>query len=182
MNRCPLAPALLLTVLTAIPIAVAAQDHPHTCLHEAFDAFAFLEGEWTVASRYRNMEGAWEETTAAASITYDMGGCLLIEHFTGTRNGTPFEARAVLAFNPITNRLQRAWSDSGHGLLVLYEGTATSDSILLQSSLSIRDRTVLFQHAYLDVGTDTFRLESRRSTDAGATWDTSWYLTYQRAH
>ena len=52
-----------------------------------FDAFAFLAGDWDVASRYRNADGEWEETTAQATITPDMGGCLLMERFRGTRNG-----------------------------------------------------------------------------------------------
>ena len=89
----------LLIVAGALVQPLAAQhqqadeQHPVTCLHEAFEALAFLAGDWTVASRYRNADGDWEETTAHAAITYDMEGCPLVERYRGTRQETPFSAR-----------------------------------------------------------------------------------------
>jgi len=157
----------------------AAQDHAG-CLSEAMRSLTFLVGDWQVASRYRGMDGVWEATTARSTITAELDGCLLLERLTGVRDGAPFAAIASLTFDALEGRLRRTWVDSGHGLLVVYDGVLEDDALTLTAHLAVRGREVQFQHALSALSPDGFELHSRRSVDGGATWDTGWTLLYTR--
>lgn len=139
----------------------------------------FTVGEWDVESRTRLGDRTWEESTARSTVHRDLGGCTLVERYEGTREGRPFHALGTMGIH-VDGRLQRAWSDSEHGAIVLYQGGATEDGISLEHTLVLGGRTVLLRHRYHSMRADGFVLESGRSSDGGVSWETTWIARYAR--
>ena len=102
------------------------------------------------------------------------------ERFTGTRAGHPFSAIAMMGFNSTSGKLQRMWSDSEHGLLIIYEGKRNGDEMILETEVSLDGRKVKLRNSYLALTSNSFRLESARSVDDGKTWITVTKLQYRR--
>ena len=137
---------------------------------------------WTVRTNTRlAANGPWEQTVASAQIKRDLNGCMLTARVTGTRQGRPFQALSMFAWNNNSQRLQQVFSDSEHGPLVFYEGVESGAEILVDLDWKLPDgRSVKLRRAYFNLAKDSFTLESRRSTDGGKTWDTTGRAEYRR--
>jgi hypothetical protein len=85
-----------------------------------------------------------------------------------------------MAFNNTSKKLQRSWSDSEHGLLVLYEGYRSGNEIILETEILLEGKSVKLRNAFLEISENSFNLESGRSTDGGKTWITVTRLKYIR--
>lgn len=164
----------------ALVVSTAAAQQP-PCWHDAFAALSFLEGEWTVRVEQRLGNGTWEATSARSWITPQFEGCALVENCVGEREGKPFVKRATHAYNAVADRLQSVWIDSGHGMLVTYEGAATGSEILLDYAMTLRGDPVVLRIAYASIAADSFYVEHRRSNDGGGTWDVTARQRYVRA-
>jgi hypothetical protein len=156
------------------------QENPVPCLHKEREALDFLMGDWNVEANVRLGDGKWEHSSATSQIKPDLSGCLLSERFTGTRNGHAFTALALMAFNNTSKKLQRLWSDSEHGLLILYDGNRSENEIILETEILLDGRSVKLRNSYLEITGNSFNLESARSTDGGKTWITVTRLRYTR--
>ena len=150
------------------------------CYHKEREAIDFLVGDWNVDAKVRLADGKWEQSSASSQIKPDLSGCLLSERFTGSRAGHTFNALALMAFNNTSKRLQRLWSDSEHGLLVMYEGNRTGNEITLETEILLDGKIVKLRNQYLGISENSFSLESGRSTDGGKTWITVTKLEYRR--
>ena len=156
------------------------QNNTPPCYHKEREAIDFLTGDWNVESSVRSGDGTWEQTSATSQIKPDLSGCLLNERFTGTRGGHAFSALALMSFNNTSKKLQRVWSDSEHGLLVMYEGNRNGNEIIMETEILLDGKTVKLRNAYLGISENAFSLESARSTDGGKTWITVTRLRYKR--
>jgi hypothetical protein len=156
------------------------QENIAPCYHKERDALDFLIGDWNVEANVRLADGTWEHSSASSQIKPDLSGCLLSERFTGTRAGHIFSALALMAFNNTNKTLQRLWSDSEHGLLVMYEGNRSGDEIIMETEILLDGKTVKLRNAYLAISARSFSLESGRSTDGGKSWITVTRLRYTR--
>jgi hypothetical protein len=171
-----------LIVLTIVLSAssVFSQQNTAPCYHKEFESLRFLEGKWDVESNMRAGDGKWEKTKASSQIGPELTGCLLKEQFSGSRNGRPFNIFALIAFNATSGKMQRAWSDSEHGLLILYDGDKTGDTMTLNTVIDLDDKKILLRIAYTEITKDSFKVESGRSHDEGKTWITTSTLIYKR--
>jgi len=160
--------------------ARAGQENISPCFHKEREELDFLIGDWNVDSNLRLGDGTWEHTPATSQIKLDLSGCLLSERFAGTRAGHEFTALALMAFNNTSKKLQRLWSDSEHGLLVIYEGNRNANEMVLETDILIDGKSVKLRNVYLEISRDSFNLESSRSTDNGKTWVTVTRLRYTR--
>ena len=117
---------------------------PAPCYHKELDDWTFLEGKWTVhVSARLAANGPWEETEASAEIKRDLNGCLLSERFTGTRQGRPFQALSLFAWNDNSKTLQQVFSDSEHGPLVFYQGRKNGAEILVDLDWKLPDGRIV---------------------------------------
>jgi hypothetical protein len=126
---------------------------------------------------------AWDSTTATVTVTRDLDGCVLREHFRGTRYGAPYEYLALWSANGGASApVQRFFVHSQHGILVLSNGRRSGDSLVVGDSVFVRGRwiyqeTVLWrEHADVTV----LLSESRRSEDGRATWFPTQRMRYER--
>lgn len=164
------------------PRNIAQQNPPPACYHTELDDWAFLEGEWQVrASTRLSAQGPWENTEARAEIKRELRGCLLVERYSGTRQGHPFQAHSLFAWNGNSKKLQQVFGDSEHGMLITYEGVRDGAEIRLETEVQLPDgRRLRLRRVYSKLTKDSFTWESQRSADDGKTWDTSERAAYRR--
>ncbi len=179
MNRTTIA-GLALLGLTFFTIAPSAWTDDETPIRSELAPLAILIGEWRVDSNFRLGSGEWERTTATSVIAPTMGGAMLEEQYKGTREGRSFEARVLYGYSMLSRRLQRAWADSEHGMISVYEGSAADNHIAFDLEIELRGRTHQLLHEITEMTPDSFVLHSRRSTDSGQTWRDTWEAKYTR--
>jgi hypothetical protein len=167
-------------VLVQAHASIVRQENTTPCYHKEREALDFLIGDWHVDVNVRLADGTWEHSSATSQIKPDLSGYLLSDRFTGTRAGHSFTALALMAFTNTSKKLQRAWSDSEHGLLVLYEGYRSGNEIILETEILLEGKSVKLRNAFLEISENSFNLESGRSTDGGKTWITVTRLKYIR--
>ncbi len=119
-----LAPAVLIWgFVGASPAAPA----PPSCAAKDNAFLASLVGEWEVDAEFRSGE-SWEAASGRASIKPDLGGCVVLERYDGTRFGKPWAFLAILGANggggsmDEKNPIQEVFVHSQHGILSLSSG------------------------------------------------------------
>ncbi|HEV7643203.1 MAG TPA: DUF1579 family protein [Pyrinomonadaceae bacterium] len=170
----------LIVLAIVLSASSAFSQNTAPCYHQEFEALRFLEGNWEVESNTKSGDGKWEKTKAVSQIGPELSGCLLKEQFSGSRSGRPFNILALIAYNGTSKKMQRAWSDSEHGLLILYDGEKTGDQMILTTAIDLDGKKVLLRIAYTEIKNDSFKVESGRSHDEGKTWITTSTLLYKR--
>jgi hypothetical protein len=179
-NFAAAAVALFLSPLVA---RSAAQAAPCSCPDTTSRVLGFLVGEYSASAVFRAGASAWDSTSATVSITRDLGGCVLREHFRGTRYGAPYEYLALWsAHGGAATPVQRFFVHSQHGILVLSAGRRTGDSLVVGDSVFLRGRWVHQEVALWREGTDgrVLRSESRRAEDGRASWFATQRMRYER--
>lgn len=147
-----------------------------SCADTTGRMLGFLVGEYDAMAVFRAGPVAWDSSAARVSITRELGGCVLREHFRGMRYGAPYEYLATWsAHGGSAGPIQRTFVHSQHGLLGLSAGRAVGDSLVLEDSAFVRQRWV---HQRLVLWRDAgpaghLRSEGRRSEDGRR----SWFLT-----
>jgi hypothetical protein len=177
----------LVAALTFVPSWLAAQVGTQavafSCADTTNRSLGFLVGEYRADATFRAGAAAWDSAGATVSITRDLGGCVLREHFRGTRYGAPYEYLALWSANGgAATPLQRAFVHSQHGLLGVSAGRIVGDSLVLEDSAFVRGRWI-HQQVVLwraDVAGTVLRSESRRSEDARASWFPTQRILYER--
>ncbi len=148
---------------------------------ENLTALEFLMGEWVITVNVRlSKDGPWERSNAQSSIKKAIGNTIFEEEVTGTRQGRDWVARCWIAVDNRTLKYQWAFVDSDHGVLELYEGDLSNDSLILQKEIIFPQSRVLRRIIYSNFSADSFVVRSMRSADDGKTWDLTRTSQYQR--
>jgi hypothetical protein len=172
---------LFLIIITGVILSAnAQQQNTSPCYHKELDGLDFLVGDWVIDANARLADGRWEQGPASSQIKRELSQCLLDERFNGSRTGRPFSALGIMGFNSVSGKLQKVWSDSEHGVLILYEGVRNGKEIILDTEILLNGNKVKLRNSYLEIANDSFRLESSRSHDDGKTWITVSKLAYKR--
>ena len=172
--------------LATIPCISRAQDsrqeqqHPTACSHEEFSALDHLAGDWTVSGSIRLPDGEWEEITGRARFSEDLDGCILIERYEDDRSAGAFSAIGLFSYDAIDGRLQKTWTDSQHGLTLLYRGGVVDGKMVFSASKEIRGTMHYFVEEYDFDGSDRFVHARRRATGDRNTWRATSRLVYER--
>lgn len=167
-------------LLASIVLARLALAQAGACADTTRAILADFVGEWRVSASFRADSGRWENDSARATISPDMGGCVLSEHFYGRRYGAPYEFLATWGANGGSPRIQRSFVHSQHGLIGVMGGDFVGDTLVLGDSAVVRGQLVLEQHVFSRPVRSGFFFESRRSADRGRTWIATWRATYRR--
>jgi hypothetical protein len=155
-----------------------------SCADTTTRVLGFLIGEYSATTEFRAGPTAWDSTRATVTIARELGGCVLREHFRGTRYGAPYEYLALWSANggPAAP-VQRAFVHSQHGLLGVSAGRQVGDSLVLADSAVVRDRWI-HQRLVLwreDGAGAVLRSEGRRSEDGRASWFATQRTRYARS-
>lgn len=154
-----------------------------SCVRDGARLLGTFRGRFAVDAAFRTGPDAWEHTSGTAMLDWRLGGCILAEHFDGTRSGAPYAYEALWGTSGMDDhRMQRAVIQSQHGIIVLSEGgwNAARDTLTLLDSAHVGTRRV-WQRTVIVSVSDGFDLVAQRSDDAGKSWIDVQRFAYRRS-
>ena len=167
-----------ISLVASLTSTARGQGLRSTCADAVQEQFGGFLGSWRVETVFRAGDSAWDSTTATATITSELSGCLLREEYRGERSGEPYTYVALWGVNGLEPAsYQRTFAHSQHGLLILREGGFVGDTLVLRSTTDVRGQAILEEDRITRPTSSGFALINRRSTDGGGLW-----ITTRRSH
>lgn len=160
---------LLLLACSATRLA-AQQGPPPGCTAAEHRQFDFWVGSWTVT------DSAGQVTYGTNSVTSEEGGCLVHEHWAGSRGGT---GQSFNYFDPPREIWEQDWVGSGGGNVRLL-GHLESGAMVLegdspQGSVMAHQRVM-----WIPLPDGRVRQYWRQTVDSGRTWTTVFDGYYKK--
>jgi hypothetical protein len=149
---------------------------PLPCVHPEMRPLEFLRGAWNVTGSWLGPSGAMDPVVGRSEFSSELGGCLMAERFKGTMKGEPFESLTLFAYDPAGKRHELVHSDSLHGSLVTFTGSAVPDGFAFEAEIHLR-RTITLRQEYRRSG-QTVVVERKRRFDGSDAWTTVWKAIY----
>ena len=172
---------LAMSILFAIMNAASAANASPLGMH----GFDFEYGQWRVHHKVKSAsDGTWKEFDGTCTARPYMAGQGDIEEHvfsrpTGTTYGT-----AIRAFDPKTQEWAIWWIDSRFPHLPLdppVKGRFGNGVGTFFSESTVNGKTVRTRFIWSLITATSAHWEQATSTDAGKTWDTNWFMDFQRA-
>lgn len=170
---------MILSILFCLTLGHTFAQDPHSA---KISDLNFLVGNWSVEVESRlSMQGPWEQSKAYSVIQPVLKSTLLEEEFTGSRQDRPFLIKTLFGINNINNKYQRMFSDSEHGVLVVFEGAHEKETVDFYKDLQFTDGTIVkLRVVYTIISGDEFTIESMRMAQGMTAWDTTGRMRYLR--
>jgi hypothetical protein len=175
--------ALVVAVSALHSSRLGAQADAYSCADTTSRTLGFLLGEYSASTAFRAGPRAWESARATVTIRRELGGCVLREHYVGTRYGAPYEYLALWSANGGASApVQRSFVHSQHGILGVSKGRVAGDSLVLDDSSFVRGRWVFERFVLWREGgaSNVLQSEGRRSEDGRASWFPTQRTRYAR--
>lgn len=168
---------LFFLLLACIASGYAGAQH-ESRIHE----FDFLAGKWKVETHLRlSAQGPWDTSVARSVITWSLKSTILVEEYTGTKQGKPFLIKSIFGYNNANGLLQKTFADSEHGVLVLFEGSRHKDTVYLDKSITFSNgNTVRLRTAYYLISEREFLVVGMRMPGGANEWDVTSRMRYKR--
>ena len=163
--------AFVLTAALFAPSALAAQQTPppgcDAAEHRQFD---FWVGSWTVT------DSAGATTYGTSSVTAEEKGCLVHEHWAGSRGGT---GQSFNYYDPPRKVWEQDWVGSGGGNIRLI-GHLDGGAMVLEGDTQ-QGSAVLHQKVmWIPLPDGRVRQYWRQTADSGRTWTTVFDGYYRK--
>jgi hypothetical protein len=162
-----LLPVLAASALLSGPAAA----QPQACAAEAFRAFDYWIGEWTVTDTAGTVVGS-------NTITSVSNGCGILEQWTSAAGGTGV---SINFHDPRTGKWTQRWVGAGGSFLLLEGGPVDGTMELKGERPGPGGATVLDRIRWIPLAPGRVRQLWESSTDAGATWTTQFNGLYVRS-
>jgi hypothetical protein len=149
------------------PAATSTPPPPRSakaCATPEFRQFDFWLGNWAVTDPKGNVAGK-------NLITLEQGGCVLHEHWTGSKGGT---GESFNLYDGATLRWHQTWVDNGGTLLLLDGGLVDGRMVLTGKGLGLKGESVTNRIVWEKLADGRVRQTWTVSADGGATWTTSF--------
>ncbi len=160
---------LLVALLTSVAGAASAQQAPAGCASALHRQFDFWAGNWTVT------DSAGRVPYGQNTISIEEQGCLLHEHWTGSRGGT---GQSVNFHSTSTKQWTQVWVGSDGTTLHLEGGLRGASMELQGAGLGSKGELTVERITWTPLPDGRVRQVWRQSTDGGTTWTVSfdgWY-------
>jgi hypothetical protein len=154
-----------------------------TCVDSTRRWLGALAGEYRVQTVTRAGPSAWDTSMANARFGWELGGCLMVEHFAGRRGGEAYETVALWGTSgSLDHPIQRVFAHSQHGLLGLSEGSwnAAGDTLTMSDSALVRGTWIQERYVVSRPPGGVLTAEGLRSEDVGRTWTVTLRARYMR--
>jgi hypothetical protein len=176
---------LLSLVLLGLGSSARPASHAdeRTCAQATTRLLGSLVGDYEVLVQFRSGPNSWDSSAARSRFGYELGGCLLTEHFQGHRYGEPYDYVALFGTAGAEGgRVQRVFAHSQHGLLSLASGNwnQAGDSLVFEDSALVRGTWIRQRYQLVRSANDELSTEGRRSEDGGRTWFSTMQAHYTR--
>ncbi len=164
---------ILAFVLASAPAraeGAAVPKSPLACVSSEFHQFDFWIGDWDVMTLDGKRAG-WN------SIRREMGGCVLIENWTGARGVT---GRSFNIYTPTDGKWHQTWVDSEGLLLEISGGLVAGDMVMSGEKPEPQGAKTTNRISWHKVDDDHVRQHWEQSSDGGRTWTDAFLGLYAR--
>jgi hypothetical protein len=151
------------------------------------DDFDFLVGNWQV--RHRRLVGRlvgsneWEEFDGECAMQKMLGGQANVDDNVLHAPAGTYRAMTIRVFDPIAHQWSIYWIDSRYPPSTIEDpvvgGFAGNRGIFLAAG-ELGGRHVHTRFIWHVDGLDSCRWEQAASIDGGLTWETNWYMDFER--
>lgn len=144
------------------------------CAKPAYSRFDFWAGEWVVRDTLGNVIGH-------SSVTRDVGGCALHEHWRSVKGGGIGES--FTAWSPFDGKWHQLYVGKGGYILSMsggFEGDRLVMSLAPRPSPTDPKVQLLERWSWTPIDSSRVRQTAAVSTDGGATWKTIFDGVYER--
>lgn len=162
--------AALLFVYTGVRTS-AQGAHPSSCGASAYRQFDFWVGNWTVKSRANG------RLVGTNIVTKELGGCVVMEHWSGVRGGRGYSFNI---YDASTKSWHQTWVDNSGGLLLLNGGLRDGSMVLEGTVQTAKDRVTLHRIVWTPQRNGTVRQHWTASMNGGRSWQDQFDGIYQR--
>ena len=162
---------LVLLALLLGPTTLQAQQAAPTCAAVEHHQFDFWAGDWIVT------DSSGTTNYGTNIVTQEEAGCLLHEHWTGSRGGT---GQSLNFYDRVTGHWAQVWVD-GSGTVLRLEGQRDGAAMRLEGDTRGADgRIVKNRIAWWPQPDGRVRQTWSVSQDDGRTWQVSFDGWYRR--
>jgi len=160
--------------MCSLPLAAAAGDAPaasppsprppKACAAPEYRQFDFWLGDWTVTDPKGDVAGT-------NVITLEMGGCVLHEHWVGSKGGN---GESFNIYDGATKQWHQTWVDNGGTLLSLNGGLVDGRMVLSGPGQGPKGEPITNRIAWEKLADGRVRQKWDVSSDGGKTWTNSF--------
>jgi hypothetical protein len=162
-----LAPLFLSILVTALP--AQGRQPPPDCKGAEHRQFDFWAGEWVVLSG--------TDTAGTNSVTLEESGCIVHEHWTGSKGGT---GQSFNFYDRTDGKWHQIWIDS-NGMVLRLSGSYADGKLSYTGATLRRNGTrVLHRLGFTGNADGTVRQLWESSTDEGKSWSVVFDGVYVR--
>ena len=173
---------VLMTILAALMLAFGvmaiAEDKPAESgmppmgAPEQMKDIAFLNGNWSVAMQWRDMQDSskWTDEKATCTFKHILDGAAVEMDFNGDMMNMPFQGLMLLSYDRDKNEWQSTWIDNLGAKLSFYTGTMTGGKMSLTGEDMWQGKTYLNRMNIFNMTDKKFDWSIENSFDGGKTW------------
>jgi hypothetical protein len=148
--------------------------------------FDFFIGRWSVRHRrlQRRLEGDtnWDEFGGTCETRHLMGGLGNVDDNVLELPAGTYRAATFRVFNPATQQWSIWWVDARNPVLEPPVHGGFKDGVgTFFGDDSFNGRPIRVRFIWSAITDQSARWEQAFSVDAGASWETNWYMNFQRA-
>ena len=143
---------------------------PKACATPEYRQFDFWLGDWSVSDPKGNAAGT-------NLITLEQDGCVLHEHWTGSKGGT---GQSFNVYDATDKRWHQVWVDNQGGLLQLTGGIVDAKMVLEGPGRGAKGESVTNRITWEKLADGRVRQTWTVSRDAGKTWAVSFDGYYSK--
>lgn len=99
---------------------------------EEMKSMDWFIGDWDVTQQWK-MDPAseeWEKSTATATYSFILDGCVLMMDYKSEMMGMPFNGVNMITYDRVLKEFQSVWVDNLSGRVSLYKGNKSGDSTI----------------------------------------------------
>lgn len=160
---------LTIIMLTAMSDTINAQQQK-PCTAPECSQFDFWLGDWRLTYN--------DTSHATNTITKEMNGCVIHEHFNDEVKLYHGESWSV--YNPKTKLWQQTWVDD-QGEYIVLTGTYSDGKMTLTTEPAMNNGVkIINRMVFHNITKDSFDWEWEATIDEGKTWKNNWHIHYQR--
>lgn len=162
-------PRFRLLLIGLFPIAVYGQAAKN-CSGPECKQFDFWVGDWTLSFN--------DTGRATNTITRELDGCVVHEHFKDIKTGYTGESWSV--YNKRTGKWNQTWVDNQGGYIAL-TGEYRNDSMILNTEPYMQNNAIAQNRmVYHNITRTTLEWNWQSTADGGKTWKDNWHIRYRR--
>lgn len=173
---------VVITVMAVASIgAVGARTAAEQVAPTGLERWGFLVGDWDLVERRFGFDSNLIETkTGHASFTWVMNGERIQEFQEISRDAVTASALQTFVYDPRSEEIEIARTDSGHYGFWVIVGTMSNDRLVLKEKHPDPASEITRRISYIRKDADHFVRQLEFSTDRGNSWFVRSEATYTR--